>query len=605
MKLPSQRPGRARALLVAAVALVVWVGVAARAAQVFAPDSVYVQPFNSDSALPVLMANDPVLDTFRTYNYAQDQIGAYPFIFCQLIARATGFVWTDRSIYRLQLCWLFLSLPVIAALSQRTRFVAPALFLVVLCLHPTVSHYVFVLNQRYAWQITPLFFGWWSLRRLCARLHGSTEGARASNALSHTPDVWHTPDALWYVSAFFFSFLAIWVSPLSAPMLLVFLSLEVARARLLATDATPSHTTSTTHATSVTRSHTPSQADSRAPRLRAVRLLACALPLLAAVVVVQLLKANYHRHALKHFGTDFRTPTQIDWGYLSINLRAQLANLTATPAWWLIIPALVVAPFIVAELLRRLDTRDTRARVRLARGDAHAATRVTLAGARLDAGVLLLGSLVVALVNFVGAFAFMWIRMNLYGGRYLALTHLFGAFAGLLALFLVSTLPARVYNARRVVFPALAFLIALVLALKFPPALKNPEYATLTEAATGLAQRNPRAVLLGGYWDTYVFAALRPADSFTPVPAEDQLVRTPWTPRALRESSEVVVVHHYFPYSGGMEVPAPYTTFGDGQNPPPVIKQHGATLQLETPRWYEHGGYVFSLYRNVTDRAAH
>jgi hypothetical protein len=63
-------------------------------------------------------------------------------------------------------------------------------------------------------------------------------------------------------------------------------------------------------------------------------------------------------------------------------------------------------------------------------------------------------------------------------------------------------------------------------------------------------------------------------------------------------------VHHYFPYSGGMEVPAPYTTFGDGHDPPPVIRQYGATLRLETPRWYEHDGFVFTLYRNVTDASA-
>jgi hypothetical protein len=583
----SQRPGgtRARTLAIAALALVAWVAIAVRAAQVFAPDSVYVQPFNSDSALPVLMANDPVIDVFRTYNYGQDQIGAYPFIFCQLVRRATHFVWTDTSVYRLQVFWLFLAVPLVAALSTRTRFVAPALFLAVVCLHPTVSHYVFVLNQRYAWQITPLLFGWWSLRRLCARPSAQDERTR-------------TTHALWYVSAFFFSFLAVWVSPLSAPMLLAFLALEVARARLLATDET--------------RAFALSQASARAPQPRAARLLACALPLLASVVAVELLKANYHRHALKHFGTDFRTPTQIDWGYLSTNLRAQLANFTDAPAWWLIIPALIFAPLVVAELLRRPARRDTRAASRFSLASHFPFTshfsltsRFPLEGARLDASVLLLGSLAVALVNFAGACAFLWIRMNFYGGRYLALTHLFGAFAGLLALFLLATLPAQIYDARRMVFPTLALAIALAIALKFPPALKNSEYAMLKEVAAGLAERNPRAVLLGGYWDTYVFAALRPTDSLTPVPAEDQLLRTPWTPRALLDSREVVVVHHPFAYSGGIETPQPYETFGDGQNPPSVITQHGATLQLETPRWYEHGGYVFSLYRNTTDRAAH
>jgi hypothetical protein len=559
-----------RTLAVAALALLAWVAVGARAAQVFAPDSIYVQPFNSDSALPVLMANDPIIDPFRTYIYGQDQIGAYPFVFCQIIRRATGFVWTDESVYLLQVAWLFLGVFAVAVLGRRTRFVALALFLSALCLHPTVSHYVFVLNQRYAWQLTPLLFAWCSLRRLCARLFATPAARKAT--------------LFWSLSSFVFSLLAIWSSPLSAPVLLVFLALEAARARIVATEAVRTSSLDEAHAPALTR---------EPATFTLPRLLAPALPLAAAFIAEQVLKANYHRHALKHFGTDFHTPTQIDWGHLAENLRAQLANLTAAPLCWLITPALVSAPFVITLFIRRLVNTDARN-----------SSNFSLEGARLDAAVLMLGSLSVALINFASAVVFLWIRLNSYGGRYLALTHLFGAFAGLLALFLLFTSPARIYAARHVVFPVLAVACALVLAIKFPPRVKNPECENLREAAAGLARKNPHAVLLGGYWDTYVFAALRPSDALVPVPSEDQLVRTPWTPRALRDSTEVVVVHHYFSYSGGMEVPAPYTTFGDGRDPPPVIRQYGATLQLETARWYEHDGFVFTLYRNVTGARA-
>ncbi|MDT7541200.1 MAG: hypothetical protein QOE33_1104 [Acidobacteriota bacterium] len=572
MNLFSRARGHAetRAILFGALALLAWGAAGVRAAQVFAPDSIYVQPFNSDSALPVLMADDPIIDPFRTYIYGQDQIGAYPFILCQLVHNTTGFVWTDVSVFLLQVAWLFLGVLAVAALGRPTRFVAPALFLMVLCLHPTVGHYVFVLNQRYSWQLTPLLFAWWSYRGLCARLFAT------SAALKTT--------ALRSLSSFIFSLLAIWSSPLSAPMLLVFLALEVARARINATDAESAQSTDETHALDYTRERV---------RFTLTRLLACALPLAAGTVAEQLLKANYHRHALKHFGTDFHTPTQVDWGHFSTNLHVQLANLIAAPLWWLVVPAIVVSPFVITLLIRRLIN-----------GNAHDSSNLLSAGARLDASVLMLGSLSVALINFASAVVFLWIRLNLYGGRYLALTHLFGAFAGLSALLLLFTLPARAYAARRVVFPGVAIACALVLALKFPLVAKNPEYENLKEIAAGIAARNPRAVLLGGYWDTYVFAALRPSDALTPVPSEDQLVRTPWTPRSLRDSTEVVVVHHYFPYSGGMEVPAPYTTFGDGRDPPHFIKQHGATLRLDTPRWYEHGGYIFTLYRNVSDASA-
>jgi hypothetical protein len=578
-------------MLFAALALLAWGAMLARAARVFAPDSIYVQPFNSDSALPVLMANDPVIDPFRTYIYGQDQIGAYPFIFCQLIHRATGFIWTDERVYLLQLAWLFLGVLAVHALGKRTRFVAPALFLCVLCLHPTVSHYVFVLNQRYAWQLTPLLFAWWCYRGLSARLFAPPRIATKTNAARQSAT--RKPTVLWSLASFIFSLLCVWTSPLSAPMLLSFLALEAARARISATDPTRISENNDAHEDEEASERSQSSDRTRGARFTLSRLLACALPLVAAVVAEQMLKANYHRHALKHFGTDFHTPTQVDWGHLSENLRAQVANIIATPLWWLVVPALVVAPFVIALLIRRLVN-----------GNARSSQNLSLEGARLDACVFMLGSLSAALINFASAFVFLWIRLNFYGGRYLALTHLFGAFAGLFALFILFTIPARIYNVRRIAFPAIAVVCALVVALKFPPRIKNPEYENLREAAAGLAARNPRAVLLGGYWDTYVLAALRPSDSFTPVPAEDQLLRTPWTPRTLGDSAEVVVVHHYFPYSGGVEVPAPYTTFGDGHDPPPIIRQHGATLRLEAARWYEHDGFVFTLYRNIGDAPA-
>ena len=562
MSFASESWGRGRTLpglVAAALALAAWAALAAHASKVFAPDSVYVQPFNSDSALPVMMANDPVIDPFRTYVYGQDQIGAWQTIPLQLVRRATGFVWTDESVFRAQLLWLLLSLPALALLAPRAAALAAALFAAALCLHPTVSHYLFVLNQRYAWHTTALLFGWWSLRRLCARQLGA-EATNAEGGGRLAPAL--------FVS-FFFCLLATWNSALSVPMFAAFLALEAARARLLSREAP------------------------RATRLRPARLLACALPVVAAFAAERLLKANYHRHALKHFGQDFATPTAFDWGHLLVNFRAQAHNLLAAPAWWLTLFALFAAALLLYRLLRCF-----------ARDPGGFGSDFCRGGARLDLSILVVGCAAVALVNFAGSFLFLWMRLNAYGPRYLAPTHLFGTFAGLVALCLLVTSPAKVRAACRAVFPALALACALVVALKFPPARKNPEYETLKTAAAGLAERRPRAVLLGGYWETYVFAAARPRAAITPVPAEDQLLRTPWTPQLLRQSREVVVVHHPFEYHGGAEVPAPYETFGAGEDPPPLIRQHGATLRLDTPRWYESGGYVFTLYRNESADAA-
>ncbi|MFL6211182.1 MAG: hypothetical protein ACJ74W_20200 [Pyrinomonadaceae bacterium] len=533
------------------LALCAWDALGVRAYQVFAPDSVYVQPFNSDSALPVLMANDAHLDAFHTYNYGQDQIGAWPFLAAQLVHRATGYTWTAHSVYFMQLVWLWLSLLVIAALCRECALLTGVLLAVVLCLHPTVAHYLFVLNQRYAWQVTPLLFTWLSLRQLCAR-----------NLLTHLPGArtW-----FWALAVCFFALLAVWTSPLSTPVLCALFMLEILRVRLVA------------------------NTNGQAAQLTPKRVLKTLLPLVAAVMLEQLLKANYHRFALKHYGTDFKTPTEFDWPNLALNLQRQWAVCTHAP-WW---PLALFGTIAGALLTICLLYSAVRGR----------SLRLCQPGARLDLSVLSAASAIIALANFAVTVLFTWVRLNSYGSRYLALTHLFGTLAGLLALVLLVSLPTRAYTARSKLCPALAVCLLILLALLFPPVRKEAEYERLRSVAAGLAQRAPGGVLLGGYWDTYVFAALAPKAHFVPVPAEDQLMRTPWTPQLMRAAAQVVVVHHVFPNSGAVETPAPYTTFGDGQMPPPVLRQHGVSLRLVTPHWYEQAGYIFSLYQN--ERAAH
>jgi hypothetical protein len=528
------------------LALCAWGALGVRAAQVFAPDSAYVQPFNSDSALPVLMANEEHLDAFRTYIYGQDQIGAWPFLPAQLVHRATGYVWTDHGIYFMQLVWLWLSLLVVAALCRECALLTGVLLAAVLCLHPTVAHYLFVLNQRYAWQVTPLLCCWWSLRQLCARnLLTRLDGARTR---------------LWALAAFFFALLAVWTSPLSTPVLCALFGLEVLRVRLVA------------------------DTNGQAVRLTPKRVLKCLLPLAAAVVLEQLLKANYHRFALKHYGTDFKTPTEFDWPNLALNLQRQWAVCTHTP-WW---PLALFGTIAGALLISCLLYSALRGR----------SLRVCQPGARLDLSVLISGCAIITLANFAVTVLFTWVRLNNYGPRYLALTHLFGALAGLLALVLLVSLSARVYAARSKLCSALAVCLLVLLAFLFPPVRKEAEYERLRSVAAALAQRAPGGVLLGGYWDTYVFAALEPQARFVPVPAEDQLMRTPWTPQLMRAAAQVVVVHHVFPNTSEVETPAPYATFGDGRTPPPVLVQHGVSLRLGAPHWYEQNGHLFSLYEN-------
>ena len=88
---------------------------------------------------------------------------------------------------------------------------------------------------------------------------------------------------------------------------------------------------------------------------------------------------------------------------------------------------------------------------------------------------------------------------------------------------------------------------------RFPAKLIDPTYTPLKQVATTLAQRAPGACVLGGYWDTYVLAGLQTQGTIIPVPAEDQYVRTPWTPQLMRAAREVLVVQHDYQNFGGRE----------------------------------------------------
>src|SRR2546421_1900246 len=496
LKQMQQRLVRARGQAVVLFALV-WLFFLARALHVFGPDSAYVQYFNSDSALPVLMANDRVIDPFRVYIYGQDQFGAWPFLCAQLLHRAAGFVWTDRSIFIYQTIWLFLSVWAVVCLCRKQRIFGAQLFLFVVCLHFAANRYLFVINQRYAWQVTALLFAWLCLRRVC-------ESAFA-------PDKFSRRDIGRHLALYLFSLLAVWMSPTSTLMLAVMLALEALRARVLERE----------------------RSASSASRRVLVRLGGGIGALALAVVTEALLRANFYRFALKHYGRDYRTPMALDWGHIAENLQRQLHNF-AQSAWWPLTVFAVLASVVALAQLRRAARRNAR----MQSIDVYADPFV------LDTVVLALGSCAFALINLAITVIFLWFRLNAFGQRYLALTYLFGSFSGLLFLSLALCLWLPWRAQRRLVPTALTAALLVVLLIRFPAKLIDPTYTPLKQVAATLAQRAPGACVLGGYWDTYVLAGLQTQGTIIPVPAEDQYVRTPWTPQLMRAAREVLVVQH-------------------------------------------------------------
>src|SRR5215211_300598 len=119
---------RAAHLLRPSLLLLAFASVLAQALAHFAPGTAPVTAWNSDAAIPVLQANDPVFDVFRLYYYGQDRIGAWPWLLAQGLRALTGFAWTPDRMFAWQAACALLALPVLLSLHRTAGPLLAALY---------------------------------------------------------------------------------------------------------------------------------------------------------------------------------------------------------------------------------------------------------------------------------------------------------------------------------------------------------------------------------------------------------------------------------------------------------------------------------------------
>ena len=91
---------------------------------------------------------------------------------------------------------------------------------------------------------------------------------------------------------------------------------------------------------------------------------------------------------------------------------------------------------------------------------------------------------------------------------------------------------------------------------------------------------------MGGYWETYIFAALQqPTNTMTPLPLEGLHVRMPWTPPMLRNIREAVIEYRNNEVTKHGPLPA-------------QLWEYGNLLKLKDPEFYQNDKYSFALYVN-------
>lgn len=490
----------------------------ARSLACFALGSPRVGPLDSDMAIAVLMANrSSGVWLFDAYYFGQDRLGAWPYLLERWVGQGLGMEWAAASLQQVHVGAALLAGLWLLGLGGRAGQVGAAAWALAVVAHPSASSMVFNLGQPYAWQLLALFGAWAVLHRQLSASHGCA--ARLG--------------ALWGLGT-----LSVWSSPVSGPLLLWLLAVEVA-----------------------------GRWEPQPWRERLRRALPVALALGAALLAERRLRVAYRSAAHQAFGHSYRTGVRLDTEHLADNARA-LAEVLLQGGGWLTLA--LAAAGVGALLVLRLRA--------LRGGPPEQAPQAPLAWQPL---VLALGASGMAAINYAICVAADHVRLNEYNPRYLTPTSmLLGLAAAWVGLALWEVLLSRTALAP-VGAPLLALGLLGAAHWSLPAEARVPAQAELERTARLLEGQGRPRLLLGEYWRTYVYAALARSGSVVAIPAEGQYQRTPFDLGRLHEADEVVVNH------------AGLSDFGPAEAPHPLLFQHGALLRLVRPASPAEG---FSLY---------
>ncbi len=259
-----------------------------------APGSAYVVPFNSDHAIPVLMANDEWRGLFSAFYYGQDRLGGWPMGVMRVIRDATGIVWTPEGVFVVLISAFSLGLVALVALHRLAGAVIAAGTLLALMMNPVARAQLADIGQPYGYQVACLAGCWWALRR--------TINAEGRNARVRTG-----------IGFFVLASLTVWLSTASIPLLLLMLIVEALR---------------------------PESTGAKA-RFRAT--WPALLGLAGSVVVEAILRGQYHRHARDLYGHQYRTSIRLDTGHLIENVQTMGALFWRGSSWLVVVLGVVGA----------------------------------------------------------------------------------------------------------------------------------------------------------------------------------------------------------------------------------------------------------------------
>ncbi|MFL5381914.1 MAG: hypothetical protein ACJ8GN_05310 [Longimicrobiaceae bacterium] len=484
--------------------------------------------FSSDVAIPILMVRAREWSLFDVYFWGQDRLGSWHLLLMRAACHAFGCAFYHEHLHLAATVWMLCGVAVMYRVAGTWRWAAAGLLAAVLVGNYDSRRVLFDASQPYAWQLTALLLAWWGIRKLAEG--PGAEGARWRRLRAGTA---------------FAAFLAQWTSPVSAPLLLIVAAVEAVRARAV---------------------------DSAGGRSIPRRWSEGALAVGVAMAAELVLRRAYYSPSLQPYPF-YNTSFAVDRGHLGANALKVMGKLAASGSFFPLVAGTAGA-VAAAAVLWRARGGGTPERERW----------------RLDGAALVLAFWAMAAAQVPMLIVVRHVRLGLFLPRYFTLVYIFGALAGVLALaWAIASVAARKQRWREALALAGAAGVAVGV-LRVPTVDRGKDVPT--RIAARLEALAPGAPLLGGFWNTYAFAARqRPGTMLRPVPCEGRSLYSPWWVEDLRRQPRVVVVQ---------------TTecegFGTSDSPAPWIQERGTLLRLSRPRVAAGAGLTFAFYDNVTAR---
>lgn len=490
--------------------------------------NVHPDQFNSDTAIPVIMARDGYVSPYSLFYYGQDRWGSWPILASSVFAKLLHVPADVVFIYYIGFSLLLVSL-IVFAFSIRTNMlwllsVFPGVFLLKMAV-PFESPFL-QMTQPYAWMLS------------CLLLFISINARLLS---SHPSRLSRTQTSVYFVASSVLCSLGIWVSRSAvfffASVLLFFTLAGSVRGRVTG---------------------------ERIPRQFLTATLSQFLAVIVGVIVESQVRHYFLSYSLQTYGTRYDTLVSLDREHFAANWNAVRVQFFG---YWTIGIILITGMEIMYLIGRYRATRDA--------GETSTLVHVATSLALLSSGLLNVGLCI----------GVTYIRLNAYHHRYFVPSYVFCVLACAVAsASCVQGIGDRGFRRRvsDVVLVALAILSAIRLNVN-----EGEESRELRRQAALLEEFYGGKPILGTYWGTYVFAGLQHGKPLIPVPTEGEVLRTPWTPRALGDADEILVSHRQT------------NQFGGSLAPLLRIKQHTYEFELVRAEAVVGAHTPVSLYRRL------